>query len=161
MLSLDVHENTNLWKGSSPTLTVASLLSISGPAFSTAVFWIKQHASSQLSCASWAAACSIMSLCCGEAAYWKPGQSVKAFSLHIAALNMCTAVLNTRTNKGTFLGRCCLCMEYTIINLLFAQLWIKRKQDDSKDFQQGTEQQQVSSFPPSLSLEHKWTHNRC
>lgn len=30
-------------------LTVASLLSISGPAFSTAVFWMKQHANSQLS----------------------------------------------------------------------------------------------------------------
>lgn len=36
-------------EGGEPLLTVASLLSISGPAFSTAVFWIKQQANSQLS----------------------------------------------------------------------------------------------------------------
>lgn len=73
-----------------------------------------------------------------------------------------TAVLNTSNNKGTFLGMHGFCIEYTIINLLFAQLWIKHKQDDSKNFQQGTEQQDISLLPPlSLSLEHNWTHNRC
>lgn len=44
-------------------LTVANLLSISGPAFSTAVFWMKQQASSQLSWAMRLAASSIISLC--------------------------------------------------------------------------------------------------
>lgn len=44
------------------TLTVASLLSISGIALSTAVFWIKTHANSALSVANTVAACSIASL---------------------------------------------------------------------------------------------------
>lgn len=59
------------FKDECQTLTVANLLSISGPAFSTAVFWIKQQANSQLSWANWAAAWSIISLCCGDAVYWE------------------------------------------------------------------------------------------
>lgn len=56
-------KGTSSWKWTCLSLTVASLLSISGPAFSTAVFWIKQQASSQLSCEILAAASSIISLC--------------------------------------------------------------------------------------------------
>lgn len=51
------------------SFTVASLLSISGPAFSTAVFWMKQQANSQLSWAILAAASSIISLCWGVGAW--------------------------------------------------------------------------------------------
>ena len=44
---------------------MASLRSISGIAFSTAHFWMKQQASSTLSLATTVAACSISSFCCG------------------------------------------------------------------------------------------------
>ena len=94
-----MHSYFRLIGFSSAGLTVASLLSISGPAFSTAVFWMKQQANSQLSWAIRAAASSIISLCCGVGAWENKQFKLKKFE--------CCRLLDKkeRNGKGVCLGK--------------------------------------------------------